>query len=240
MAEKLRSPGRSSDRVDVVPEIMLGAPVDGAVGCEEVSERLRPFAFLTRRTTASDGVRLTYRQVMIFNETPLAGVFMIDLEPAEDNRGSFARTFDVEEFAARGLEARVAQCSVSFNVNAGTLRGMHYQMAPRGETKLVRCSRGAIYDVVIDLRPKSPTYCGWFGIELTQANGRLLYVPVGCAHGFQTLTDDTEVEYQISEPYSPEHARGVRWDDPAFGIDWPSTAERTMSERDRTYADFVR
>jgi dTDP-4-dehydrorhamnose 3,5-epimerase len=175
---------------------------------------------------------------VIFRETPLAGAWVIDVEPAEDERGLFARTFDAEEWAARGLEPIVVQCSTSYNTRAGTLRGMHYQEEPYGEAKLVRCTRGAVYDVVLDLRRDSPTFRGWFSAELTAENRRMLYVARGLAHGFQTLVDDSEVSYQISQRYSPEHARGVRWDDPAFRIEWPGADERTISERDRSYPDF--
>jgi dTDP-4-dehydrorhamnose 3,5-epimerase len=181
-----------------------------------------------------------YLARVIFRETPIAGAYVIELERIEDERGSFARTFAVDEFAGHGLETRVVQCNTSTNLRAGTLRGLHYQVAPRAEAKLVRVVRGSIFDVVVDLRPDSPTYCDWYGAELSAANGRMLFVPVGLAHGFQTLEDETEVLYQMSEEYSPEHARGVRWDDPAFGIDWPEAAERTLSERDRTYPDFRR
>lgn len=177
---------------------------------------------------------------MIFTETPLPGVFVVALEAIEDERGSFARTFSAEDFAAQGLDPAVVQCSVSFNLRAGTLRGMHYQEAPHAESKLVRCSRGAIFDVAVDLRPESPTYCGWFGIELTPDNGRMLYIAEGLAHGFQTLADATEVQYQISREYVPSAAGGVRWDDPAFGIEWPRAQPGlTISERDRTYPDFT-
>jgi dTDP-4-dehydrorhamnose 3,5-epimerase len=175
---------------------------------------------------------------VIFVETPLRGCFLIEPEPAEDERGSFARTFDAREFATLGLDARVAQCSTSFNRRAGTLRGLHYQAAPHAEAKLVRCTRGAIFDVAVDLRADSETFRGWHGVELTEENGRMLFVPEGLAHGFQTLVDGAVVAYQISVAYSAEHARGVRWDDPAFGIEWPPAAERTLSERDRTFPDF--
>jgi dTDP-4-dehydrorhamnose 3,5-epimerase len=176
--------------------------------------------------------------LVIFTETSLEGVFLVEVEPIVDGRGSFARTFSADEFAARGLDARVTQCSVSHNERAGTLRGLHYQVEPHAEAKLVRCTRGAIFDVAVDLRRGSPTYCRWYAVELTPTNGRMLYVPVGCAHGFQSVVDDSEVSYQISAAYSPEHARGVRWDDPVFGIEWPHAPERTISERDRSYPDF--
>jgi dTDP-4-dehydrorhamnose 3,5-epimerase len=172
-----------------------------------------------------------------FVPTPLAGAFVIELDVLEDERGHFARTFDAQEFARRGLDPAVIQCNTSFNAKAGTLRGMHYQADPDGEAKLVRCTRGAIFDVIVDLRPDSDTYCRWFGAELTADNGRMLYVPVGFAHGFQTLADGTDVSYQMSHHYVGERARGVRWDDPAFGIEWPP-ADRTISDKDRQYPDF--
>ena len=177
---------------------------------------------------------------MRFSETPVAGVLVIEADPIEDERGFFARTYSSEEFAGSGLDARVDQCSISFNARAGTLRGMHYQAAPHGETKLVRCTQGAIYDVALDLRPESPTYLRWTGLELSADNRRALYIPQGCAHGFQSLVDGSEVLYQISSPYVPSAARGVRWDDPVFGIEWPAAPEggRTMSARDAEYPDF--
>ena len=174
---------------------------------------------------------------MIFTPTPLAGAFVIEPEPDADARGLFARTWCRRELERRGLETRIAQCSTSFNPRKGTLRGMHYQSAPFAETKIVRCTRGAVYDVIVDLRPDSPTFTRHFGLALTADDRRAIYVPPLVAHGFQTLEDDTEVFYQISEFYSPEHVRGVRWDDPAFGIAWPP-AERLVSERDRGYPDF--
>lgn len=175
---------------------------------------------------------------MRFTPTPLPGVYVIDLEYLEDGRGFFARSWCREEFARRGLNAELAQCNVSFNRLRCTLRGLHYQADPHAEAKLVRVTRGAAYDVAADLRPWSPTYLRWFAAELTADNRRALYVPGGCAHGFQTLTDDTEVFYQMSEVYRPEAARGVRWDDPALGVAWPDL-ERVMSERDRGYPDLV-
>jgi dTDP-4-dehydrorhamnose 3,5-epimerase len=175
---------------------------------------------------------------MIFVETSLPGAYEIELERLEDDRGWFARTFAAEEFEARGMNPAVVHCNASFNSRAGTLRGMHYQLAPYAESKLVRCTRGAIYDVIVDLRPDSPAYLCWFGVELDADGGRSLYVPEGLAHGFQTLVDGSEVRYQMSHEYVPSHARGARWDDPAFGIEWPD-AERTISERDRTYPDFA-
>jgi dTDP-4-dehydrorhamnose 3,5-epimerase len=176
---------------------------------------------------------------MRFIETPLPGAWVIELEELEDERGWFARTFDAEEFRARGLNPVVVQCNASFNHRPGTLRGMHYQAAPHGESKLVRCVRGAIFDVVIDLRPDSPAYCGWHGIELSAENRLAFYIPAGMAHGFQTLTSNSEVLYQMGDPYVPEAGRGVRWDDPALGIRWPEPRdERTISQKDSAYPDF--
>jgi dTDP-4-dehydrorhamnose 3,5-epimerase len=173
--------------------------------------------------------------------TPLAGAYVIELRRLEDERGHFARTFDAELLAEHGLDARVSQCSLSFNRSAGTLRGMHFQAVPHGEAKLVRVVRGAVWDAIIDLRPDSTTFKQWFGIELTQDNDRALFVPDGFAHGFQTLADDTEMLYMMSTPFVAGSGRGVRWDDPAFGIDWPAApaAGRTMSERDAQYPDFA-
>jgi dTDP-4-dehydrorhamnose 3,5-epimerase len=174
---------------------------------------------------------------VIFTETTLQGAFVIDLEPLEDERGHFARSFCREEFAPRGLKTDVAQCNVSFNRKKGTLRGLHFQSSPKAEAKLVRCTRGAIHDVIIDLRPDSPTYCKWTSVELTDRNLKMLYVPEEFAHGFQTLVDDSEVFYQMFEFYSPEHASGVRWDDPAFGIRWPLDPP-ILSPKDRSYPLF--
>ena len=164
---------------------------------------------------------------------------LIDLEKREDERGFFARTFCRGEFGAQGLPTTFVQSSVSFNRRAGTLRGMHFQAPPCAEGKLIRVTRGAIFDVIIDLRKESPTFKEHLAVELTESNARMLYVPEGFAHGFQTLEDDSEVFYQMTESYSPEHARGVRWNDPAFAIDWPRVERRTMIERDRSYPDFV-
>lgn len=174
---------------------------------------------------------------MIFKETKLKGVFIIELEPSYDERGSFARSFCQREFEARGLNGRLVQCSISFNKKKGTLRGMHYQVAPYEEAKIVQCLRGAIYDVIIDLRPDSATFKQWVAVELTADNRKMLYIPEGIAHGFQTLEDDTEVFYQMSEFYHPECARGVRWDDSAVGIKWP-IAEGILSTKDRSYPNF--
>ncbi|HKV62626.1 MAG TPA: dTDP-4-dehydrorhamnose 3,5-epimerase [Candidatus Acidoferrum sp.] len=175
---------------------------------------------------------------MIFTETKLAGAFVIDLERRSDERGFFARTFCQQEFEAHGLNPQVVQCNVSFNKRKGTLRGMHYQAAPFAEAKLVRCTSGSIYDVIIDLRPASATFKEYFAAELSAENRRMLYIPEDFAHGFQTLQDDTEVFYQMAQRYSAKHARGVRWNDPAFGIEWPE-GDRIIIERDQTYPDFV-
>jgi dTDP-4-dehydrorhamnose 3,5-epimerase len=174
---------------------------------------------------------------VIFSALPLPGAFLIEPEPHEDERGAFARIWCEREFEAHGLDTSVAQSSISINRRAGTLRGLHYQAAPHEEVKIVRCTHGAIFDAIVDLRHGSPTFCRPYSVVLSAANHRMLYIPKGFAHGFQTLEDDTEVFYQISEFYSPEHARGVRWDDPAFGITWPED-ERTIVDRDRTYPDF--
>lgn len=171
--------------------------------------------------------------------SPLPGAWVVEPERRADERGFFVRTFDRQEWLARGMDPEVVQCNVSHNARAGTLRGMHYQAEPHGEPKLVRCSRGAIYDAVIDLRETAPTFGRWFGVELSAANGCALYVPAGLAHGFQTLADDTDVLYMMGHEYVPSSARGVRWDDPAFGIDWPDPPAhgRTLSERDASYPD---
>jgi dTDP-4-dehydrorhamnose 3,5-epimerase len=170
-----------------------------------------------------------------FQESPLAGAYTIEMDRLEDERGFFARSYGTEEFAARGLAAAMPQSSVSFNARRGTLRGMHYQAEPHAEDKLVRCTAGAIYDVIVDLRPGSPTLRGWFGVELSAANHRSLYIPKGLGHGFITLRDDTEVLYMISVPYVPGFERGVRWSDPAIGISWP-IAPSTVSARDAAYS----
>lgn len=167
----------------------------------------------------------------------LAGAFLIELERLEDDRGFFARTWCVREAEAHGLNPRVVQCSVSRNWQKGTLRGMHYQSAPHPETKLVRCTRGALLDVIVDLRPSSLTLGKWEAVELTQDNGLQLYIPEGFAHGFQTLEGDTEILYQISEFHHPEASGGFRWNDPAFGIRWP-LANPILSPKDADYPDF--
>jgi len=163
---------------------------------------------------------------------------VIDLEKYADRRGFFARTYCKREFDSHGLNSEFVQCNTSFNERKGTLRGMHFQIPPYQEAKLIRCIRGTIYDVIVDLRPDSKTFKRHFATELSSENGRMLYVPPGFAHGFQTLEDKTEVFYQMSQFYSSEHSRGVRWNDPAFGIEWPA-AERTILDRDQSYPDFV-
>lgn len=174
---------------------------------------------------------------MILRPTILAGAFVVEPEPINDTRGFFARTFCQREFEAAGLDGRVAQCSASYNPARGTLRGLHYQAPPHEESKLVRCTQGAIYDVIVDLRTQSPTFRQWFSVELSSENRLGLFIPKGVAHGFQTLTSGAEVLYQISPEYEPDATRGVRWNDPAFGINWPD-AQRTISERDSGYPDF--
>jgi len=179
-----------------------------------------------RSDSAAAGARL------IFRETAIDGAFVIDSERPADHRGFFVRTFDAQEFASRGLVPVIAQCSLSYNAKKGTLRGMHYQIAPHEEAKLVRCVRGAIYDVVLDVRSNSRTYGKWEGVELSASNRLALYIPPGAAHGFVTLEDDCELFYSMSEFYHPESARGVLWNDPAFGIEWPVT-DPILSEADR-------
>jgi dTDP-4-dehydrorhamnose 3,5-epimerase len=174
---------------------------------------------------------------MIWRETELPGAFVIETEPIEDERGWFARIYDESEFAERGLSSRFVQSSAAFNKEWGTLRGMHFQAEPHAEAKLVRCIRGAVHDVIVDLRPGSSTFKRWAAVELTAEGGRMLYVPEGLAHGYLTLEDETETLYMISAPYSPGSARGVRWDDPAFGIEWPHDP-RVMSDKDKAWPDF--
>jgi dTDP-4-dehydrorhamnose 3,5-epimerase len=172
---------------------------------------------------------------MRFHETPLAGAFVIELERNEDERGSFARCWCRDEFAAHGITAEWVQANLSFNRRAGTLRGLHYQEAPHQEAKLIRCTAGAAFDVIVDLRPGSPTFARWTACELSAALGNMVYVPEGFAHGFQTLADDTELFYLMSEVYRPECARGVRWDAPALAIDWPPCRTRIVSARDQAF-----
>jgi dTDP-4-dehydrorhamnose 3,5-epimerase len=169
---------------------------------------------------------------MIYHYTPLSGVFLIESERQVDSRGWFSRFYCAEEFRDMGMETNFAQCSTSFNDMRGTLRGLHYQAVPYAEAKLVRCGRGAIFDVVADIRPQSPTFGKWIAAELDSANGSMFYIPEGCAHGFQTLSPNTEVDYQISTPYQAAQSRGIRWNDPGLSIDWP-IANPIMSEKDR-------
>ncbi len=174
---------------------------------------------------------------MKFTETNCAGAWIIDLEPIGDDRGFFSRTFCRDEFRAHGMKDMTAQCNMSFNHKAGTLRGMHYQLPPASETKLVRCTRGAVYDQIVDLRPGSPTYLQSVGFELTADNRRALYVPDLFAHGFLTLTDDAEVMYQVTEFYTPGFERGIRYDDPTLGLDWPHDIN-VISDKDANWPDF--
>lgn len=169
---------------------------------------------------------------MKFRQTDLWGAYLVEPEPALDERGFFARTFCAQEFADRGLSAHLAQCSTSFNRRQGTLRGLHYQAAPHGEEKLVRVTAGAIFDVIVDLRRDSASFGRWFGLVMSAQNRRMLYIPQGFAHGFQTLQDDTEVFYQISVPYEPASARGILWNDPDLAIAWPEPRNAMISERD--------
>jgi dTDP-4-dehydrorhamnose 3,5-epimerase len=171
---------------------------------------------------------------MLIEETPIEGAYVITIEKKEDERGFFARAFCRNEFEAAGLATDLVQANVSFNYKKGTLRGMHMQLPPRGETKLVRCTRGAIYDVVADVREGSGTFKRWFGVELTSQNHRMLYVPEGCAHGYITLEDETEVMYQVSQFYTASAERGYRWDDPAFNIKWPIPPE-IISAKDKSH-----
>ena len=175
---------------------------------------------------------------MIFTETPIAGAWMIDPEPRGDERGFFARAWCQQEFASRGLGAAFVQCNDAFSRWQGTLRGLHYQADPHAEIKLMRCVRGAVFDVLVDLRPGSPTYLKWFGADLSADNRRMLYVPAGCAHGYQALADECEVLYPVSAFYAPAAERGVRWDDPAFRIAWPLPPAH-MSDKDRQWPDYA-
>ena len=175
---------------------------------------------------------------MKFIPTKIPGAYLIEIQPIADDRGFFSRTFCIDEFQQHGLNSNFVQCNVSFTSQQGTIRGMHYQVAPHTETKLVRCTRGAIYDIILDLRPESPTFKQWVATELTANNHQMFYIPSGCAHGFQTLVDDTEVLYQMSGLYSAGAAKGVRWNDPAFEIEMP-LAVSSINERDKNYLDFI-
>lgn len=176
---------------------------------------------------------------MKFIETGLSGAVIVEIEKLQDQRGFFARTWCKKEFEKHGLDTEVVQANVSYNRTKGTLRGMHYQAEPHGETKLVRCTQGAIYDVIIDLRPDSPTYRKWIGVELTADNYRMLFVPKMFAHGYQTLVDDSVVAYQAGQFYTPGSERGIRFDDPAFDIQWPLPVS-IISEKDKSWSDFGR
>ena len=174
---------------------------------------------------------------MIFTETKLKGAYVLDIEKLEDERGFFARSWCRREFESHSLNPQLVQCNISFNSHKGTMRGMHYQVKPFEEAKLIRCTMGSIYDAIVDIRPDSPSFKQYLGIILTPRNYKMLYVPEGFAHGFLTLEDNTEVFYQMSEFYAPDHARGFRWNDPVFGIEWPANVQ-VISDRDRDYPDF--
>lgn len=189
-------------------------------------------------STCSDKRRHAGQIFMIFSETKLKGIYFIEPRRFEDERGFFAPSFLAREFAARGMASEFVENNISYSQSRGTLRGMHYQAAPYGQDKLIRCTRGAIFDVAVDLRPDSPTFKQWFGVELTAENRSMVYVPGDCGHGFQTLVDDTEIFYMVSRPYVPESRRGFRWDDPSFSIDWPDVGARVLIERDQSYPDF--
>jgi dTDP-4-dehydrorhamnose 3,5-epimerase len=181
---------------------------------------------------------LAFEEKMIFRETKLKDVYIIEITEFQDERGFFARAWCRKEFEEHGLNAVLVQSNIGFSKKKGTLRGMHYQVSPYAEAKLVRCTRGVIYDVAIDLRPSSPTYKQWLGVELTAENHKMLYVPEGFAHGYQTLADNTEISYQTSQFYAPQAARGVRYNDPAFGITWPLAVE-AISDADKHWPDFL-
>ena len=176
---------------------------------------------------------------MIFKKTKLKGVFIIELEKLQDERGYFARAWCRNEFKANGLNSNLAQANTALSLHKGTLRGMHYQVVPYEETKIIRCIRGAVFDVVIDLRPNSITYCEWFGVKLSADNHTMLYVPEGFAHGYQTLENNSEVFYLVSQFYTPDAERGVRWDDPVFDIEWPKTSDLVISEKDKNWPDYL-
>jgi dTDP-4-dehydrorhamnose 3,5-epimerase len=176
---------------------------------------------------------------MNFTETSIGGVFVIDPKRFEDYRGFVANGFSSRQFGARKIEAQFVETIISYSVRRGTLRGLHFQAAPHGQAKLVRCTRGRVYDVAVDIRPDSPTHRQWVGVELTAENRRMLYIPGDCAHGFQTLEDDSEVFYMVSTPYDAASGRGFRWNDPAFRIEWPEAEERVLIERDGTYPDYT-
>jgi dTDP-4-dehydrorhamnose 3,5-epimerase len=176
---------------------------------------------------------------MLFIETKLKGAFVVELEKYSDDRGFFSRAWCQKEFKEQGINSRFVQANIGFSKNSGTIRGIHYQIAPFEEAKLVRCIRGAIFDVVLDLRPELPSFKQWFGVELSDENRKMLYVPEGCAHGYQTLVDNTEVFYQVSQVYSAESERGIRWNDPEFDIEWPIDEDLVISEKDQNWPDFM-
>lgn len=175
---------------------------------------------------------------MVFRSLTIAGAYLIELEPREDNRGMFARQYSEDEFISKGLNAYWPEINVSANRRIDTLRGMHFQKAPHEEVKLIRCTRGKIFDVVLDLRPDSPSFRRWYGAELSQENRSSLYVPAGCAHGYQTMLDDCEVLYLVSTRYVGGAEGGIRWDDPYFSIEWPKAMERVISSKDQSWPDF--
>ncbi len=174
---------------------------------------------------------------MIFSESRVSGAYLIDVERHSDRRGFFARAWCKAEFEAAGLKTDFVQANIAFNIEKGTVRGLHYQVTPHSEAKLVHCTRGAIYDVIVDLRADSPSYHQWLGVELTSENHRMLYVPEGCAHGYQTLTDDSEVFDLVTQLYAPDVERGIRYDDPAFHIEWPEEVQ-IISDKDRSWAGY--
>ena len=176
---------------------------------------------------------------MIFKQTRLEGAFIVEMEPIRDNRGFFARAWCQKEFEDHGLVSCFVQNNITYSARSGTLRGLHYQIPPHEEPKLVRCTQGAIYDVIVDLRPESPTYMQWLGIELTANNRAMIYMPGGFAHGYQILVDDTEVFYQVGTFYAPKYERGIRWDDPALAIEWPINPPVVLSEKDKHWPDYL-
>lgn len=175
---------------------------------------------------------------MIFSQTAVKDAFIIELEKRSDERGFFARSWCKNEFHVKGLNTNLVQSNIAFNKHKGTLRGLHYQISPYEETKLIRCTKGSIYDVIVDLRVSSPSYMKWIGVELTDDNYRMLYVPEGFAHGYQTLEDNSEVTYQVTQFYTPDAERGIRWNDPSFNISWLITAEMIISEKDQSWPDY--
>ena len=175
---------------------------------------------------------------MKFQETKVKGAFVIEPEPFEDDRGYFNRAFCAREFEQAGLLTNIVQANMAGSRDKGTLRGMHYQVSPYEETKIFRCIKGAVFDVVLDVRPDSPSYGEWYGVELTPENRKMLYVPGGCAHGYLTLKDNTEVYYLVSEYYQPDAERGIRWNDPRFNIEWPLTENLTLSDKDKAWPDY--